>query len=334
MKRTIKFILKLAVATIILLVVVFGICKLTEQNTNNLQIVEMSQKSEISQNLTNSYYGIYGISTNNENYYRESDLANSDVILGLVKVSNVLETYYDYYITLTVFENNPNAELKNSLISKIQELQQNIKETSRLYTNVKSQIATDNYEQINIRITRMFDAFCTQTTTLFEVCDLLKDYVYEVNYGTENCSHTYEAVLEIMKDYSKVAFDSDINKNIQGSSLSILNESEANSFSSVYTKFIAMTGVDSNSNEEAFITRNYMSMKAEYKTKYYQSKSANKDKYIESVENFTEAANGEESETDTKIREQEGVNRQFFMKELNIFLCQDSYSKNSSEENV
>jgi hypothetical protein len=28
------------------------------------------------------------------------------------------------------------------------------------------------------------------------------------------------------------------------------------------------------------------------------------------------------------------VNRQFFMKELNIFLCQDSYSKNSSEENV
>lgn len=325
MKNIFKFILKLAIAAVVVVAVVFGINAITTPNQSATDITNLVAQNKTVQNWQNASLNIYSITTQNNSHYSGTNKASETVIKNIEKVDEILIEYFDYYINLTCFENKTDSSLKSKLTKQINELNAKIADTQKYLNNVNSASSTA-YQEINTRIVKMFEAHCKQIQSMFDVCNTLQQYVYKVNYNQTSCHNKTEAVLEMMKDYSKVIFEKCINNNIYGTNdLSLLNESAETSFSSAYTKFVQMSNSNNNSDIETSFEISYFQINSQFLNQYFGLNSTNKTNYVGNTDNFVAEAPEGESALDAQIRYQEGRNQQINIQYLNMFLSCGSF---------
>ena len=314
MKNIIKFILQMVVTVCIVVGAVFLCMNLTNKNSNAVIIANTSYDYKISKKLYDSHKNFASIvEQNNQNDFQNK--ANLDVVKAVVAVSDVLEEYYSYYITLTCFENATESNLRNSIVEKIQTLNQNIDKSIKFLSQVNS-ANSSNYTEKNARIINLFNSLCSQTETLFDTCSLLKQYVGIVNYNKVACTSKTEAVLEMAKDYAKVVFDSEIKGNVNVSKpINLIKEATSTSFNIVMQKTLNMGAEDGSLTEIDFVY-NYSKINTTYLTQFYSKTSAEKSLYVSNLDNFMGTAPDNETEEQLAKRTANAQEQKTYMNAL------------------
>ncbi|MGN1221732.1 MAG: hypothetical protein ACI4TT_00690 [Christensenellales bacterium] len=318
MKNIIKFILRMVVTACIVVGVVFLCMHLTNKTSDATLIANTSADYNISQKLDDSHKNFTAIVLqNNQNDFENK--ASFDVVKAVVVVSDVLEEYYSYYITLTCYENATESNLKNSIVEKIETLNQSIDKSIKFLSQVNS-ANSSNYTEKNARIVNLFNSLCNQTEILFDTCSLLKQYVGIVNYKQVACTSKTEAVLEMAKDYAKVVFDSEIKGNVYATkSINLIKDATSIGFSKVMQKTLDMGAEDGSLTEIDFVY-NYSKINTTYLTQFYSKNYAEKTVFISNLDNFMGTAPEGETEEQLAQRTANAKNQQKYLNSLLYYI--------------
>ncbi len=127
--------------------------------------------------------------------------------------------------------------------------------------------------------------FAEQIKCMFELDELLKNYVYEVNYGMTSTGIVREAQLEMMKDYSKAIFyDSIYGDELDNDSAkSNLTSNEETSFTKAYTKFKNKQELNINGDKETNFAWFYMKIDKQKLNSFYILNRAEKENYKNNI---------------------------------------------------
>lgn len=312
MKSVLKFILKVAVVACLVVGSIFVVMKITEKNNQNTLVVRTSNSLQIEQRLAESHLNLSSIVEQNNANNFEGLKANQVVIDGAIAVSNILQQYYSHYIVLTCYENGQDANLRQSLVTKINLLDKKIVATKN-NLNLVNLCENTNYVEKNSRIINLFNSLCEQNATLLEVCGILKNYVYVVNYQSEVCTSKAEALLEVGKDYAQYVFENEINNNIYvEKSLSMLQDNSSSSFNMVLQKISQKTAETNNLAEMNFVY-NFNLIEKQFLNEYFKKVSTAKQTYIENIDNFVDTA------------QQDGLLQQQYLTYLHNYICNTQY---------
>lgn len=330
MKNAIKFMLRMVVAAIILFVVVYGIVWVTKPKNKDEDLLKLSVSKDISTNITASGTGFLDkVSSNHA--YTGSDKVVYQTAEALQTVDGLLAWYYDHYITLTAYVSNSDSSLSADISNYINKLDENVAQTQKYMKMVDSaDVSQIGVKSMNDRLKKVYVALSEQTETLFKVCDALKTYVYKTNYQTEKCAHVDEALLEVVKDYSRQLYFSELKDNFSKTTQTPMldDQTSATSFYSVGKKFATRyqnSSLDKNDVAETRFVMSYMNIKKDYVNEYFkQVGDSNKIGYINN-NNFTAPAPENESEVDKTAREQAGKDQKDYLRYLNDYLTQSQY---------
>ena len=288
-KRIFGFVLRIAVIVGIILGLYFGISAIVDSKRTT-QISEVSANAGIQQKSATLNAGIENEIDTNSNM----TLSRKSLARRCVEINKFLVEYFDYYVRLSSFENASNVSKKEDIIEKINKLKKQIDESQTRLNNLKNCTISEERER---RFVITLEVFFEETKNLFEIDSLLKDYVYTVNYKTDNTGIVYEAQLEMVKDYCKAVFDEAIYGKHNSSELNniLTNISEKTSFSVVLQKFNTRSQINSNSDVEVYFSQDYMKAdKDALKTMFLYETDNQKQEYITSI---TSAVNSEENRT-------------------------------------
>jgi hypothetical protein len=276
-KNIVKFLLKMAIAGAVLAGIIFLVIHFTSSKSST-DIVDKSYKNEIVAKYEASFDGL--------NEYAEPNSVKARLLGATNQINKVLVEYYNHYITLTGFEKKSSAK-KEIILNKMDTLLGQIAQTTNLLNLTKSQAIQNNEAEKTQRFNNTLDAYVKQTKTLFEIDDLLQEYVFETNYQSTYSGITYDTQLEMMKDFSKYVFDTDIygqlDRSYVGQSISYAGE---NGFAKVVTKFLNRQKVEVNGDKETKFVDRYFNITNEYLNNYY-SKTNDAMDYISSVDDAT-----------------------------------------------
>ena len=268
LKRIIKFVLRLVVAAGIVVGAYFGITALFGGKNKANTIVNVARETKISTEAKASANNLYN---------QSSDYNLKIKITVMNDINNVLIEYFDYYVNISCYENHPNEAKRSEVENKIKEAREKIKATREYMALVDS--ANESIKQQRVLLTAK--QYAEQIKFMFELDELLKNYVYEVNYGLTSTGIVIEAQLEMMKDYSKAIFydavyGEELEKNSTKSSLTTNEES---SFTKTYTKFMNKQKLNINGDRETTFTWFYMKMDKNKLNSFYVINRTEKEYY-------------------------------------------------------
>ena len=276
MKNIIKFILRMAVVAGIVIGIVFAINHFTGRKDALL----VSNKS-VDSNIVERYVE----SATDVESYIESNTAKRKRIDALNKINTVLIEYYNHYLTNSIFENSKDEGLAKSIVKEIEILETKIDNT-KYYMNLAKSNGISQTER-DLRVNNVINFYLAQTEQLFKINDMLKNYVYKVNYKFTSPKSVYEVQLEMIKDYSKYVFDNEINGKINADNLGdTLSSPQQNGFLKVYEKFMNRQKFSVNGDKETKLFDRYSSITNEYLTEFYNH-VFDQQGYIESVEDMS-----------------------------------------------
>ncbi len=276
MKNIIKFILRMAVVAGIVVGIVFAINHFTGRKDALL----VSNKS-VDANIVERYVE----SATDVESYIESNTAKRKRIDALNKINTVLIEYYNHYLTNSIFENSKDEGFAKSIVKEIEILETKIDDT-KYYMNLAKSNGISQTER-DLRVNNVINFYLAQTEQLFKINDMLKNYVYKVNYKFTSPKSVYEVQLEMIKDYSKYVFDNEINGKINADNLGdTLSSPQQNGFLKVYDKFMNRQKFSVNGDKETKLFDRYSSITNEYLTEFYNH-VFDQQGYIESVEDMS-----------------------------------------------
>ena len=276
MKNIIKFILRMAVVAGIVVGIVFAINHFTGRKDALL----VSNKS-VDSNIVERYVE----SATDVESYIESNTAKRKRIDALNKINTVLIEYYNHYLTNSIFENSKDEGFAKSIVKEIEILETKIDDT-KYYMNLAKSNGISQTER-DLRVNNVINFYLAQTEQLFKINDMLKNYVYKVNYKFTSPKSVYEVQLEMIKDYSKYVFDNEINGKINADNLGdTLSSPQQNGFLKVYDKFMNRQKFSVNGDKETKLFDRYSSITNEYLTEFYNH-VFDQQGYIESVEDMS-----------------------------------------------
>ena len=283
-KNILKFILKMAVAGLILAAVIYGIMKVTSPKTSQNDILNKSNNLDITEKYTQSYGDEFVA------YAQLSNAANKLRIVNANKINNFLLEHYDYYLTLTLFKNKSTDADKEQIFNLMKSLSSQIDSTIEMAELTKVN-GLNNDERLR-RLANYANEYFKQTKIFLELNEKLKDYVYKVNYGTYSTGIVYEVQLEMVRDYCKVAFESDIfGKYGKENSVDIICSNSESSFSKVIDKFNARQTDNKNGDKEVKFTERYMDISKQTLKEFYEKTEegarTEKQNYINSITDIT-----------------------------------------------
>lgn len=275
-KRIIKFLLQMAVAAGLVVGAYFGIKAIIDAKNGNNYIAQASQSQQVEAKVTYARDARVNISGTDKSLY---EITTSYVlrykITGLNRMNQVLLDYYNHYISLTGFENASNGGKRNQILSKIDELIKQADKTKYYLDLIKT--ANSNELREN-RVKFTTEEYVKQTEILIQLDELLKDYVFEVNYKTDNSGIVFEAQLEMIKDYSKAVFYKEVKNHLNEAS-SLLVNTNSSDWAKVVDKFIYRQKVNINSDTEAHFAWQYMKIDKEKLNEFYVLNHADKANY-------------------------------------------------------
>ena len=280
LKRIIKFVLQMAFVAAVLVGGYFLIKSWTQKNTDS----ELIAATTISRNFTSE------VNASKDGIWENSTGSLKSRMNALNKINSVLLRYYDYYVKLSLFENEKSASTRNQVLSKFNEMMEMVADTKE-YVKL---FATSNSEVLPQRVRLAAGAYVEQTKTFFELVELLKNHVYTANYGLQSTGVVYEAQLEMMKDYCKTAFTQGIYGKLDNvNSSDILTVDEETSFVRTLNKFNTKYSSDNiknvNSTVEIMFSKFYMSLEKDKLNTYYNYISKNdKSNYVSAIEDQTQ----------------------------------------------
>lgn len=276
MKNIIKFILRLVVAGAVVGGIVFAIIHFTAKD-NKTNIIDKSYNAEIVAKYQASYDGLSNYATANSN--------NAKLLSATNSINEVLIEYYNHYITLTAFSKNvANSE---DILTKMDNLVIKINYTTNLLNLTKSELIGDNPTERQQRFNNTLGALIEQTKLLFEIDDMLQQYVFENVYGTTYSGVTYEAQLEMVKDFSRYVFDAEIEGHLNAENIgTALTYAGENGFFKVLTKFKDRQTVDKNSSYETKFVDRYFDITEDILNGYYQT-TTDASQYVAGIEDET-----------------------------------------------
>ena len=257
-KRIFKFILKMIVAAAIVVGAYFGISAIANRGGNPNNIIDVSNSENISVKLVSSHDGL------------QSEDANLQTKINVLdNINIVLLDYYNYYMMLTPYKNYPSTVGDDVLINKIKELSNQINSTSRFNLMTKVSV-TNNATLKEQRILLTAKEYAKQTKLLFEVNELLRQYVYESNYNLSSTGVVYEAQLEMIKDFAKAIFNYGLDEKIDITvPENVLQSGENTSFLSTFNKFRNRQSLAVNGNLEVSFVKFYNEMSKEDLSSFY-----------------------------------------------------------------
>lgn len=325
MKKTIKFILKMAVAALILCIAIYGVYSLVKPDSSNENLININ--NTLKADMHNSHKDFANLVLSNNSSYTGNDKVNYDIAVSMEEISDFLEEYYNYYINLTVFVKSSDGALAGKIKDNINSLTSLVQKTGKNILDVKNVTAT-NYTEKNSRLKKVFNSFAEQISLSFETCNLLKQYVYKTNYQTNQFVTTKEAVMEVILDYSKTVFDEAINENYNAQkSITLLAENGVTSWKSVLAKYNAMDNLDNNGSVEARLVMSYSVINKTFATEFYKNNTeATRLSYVNSsAELFTAPAVDGETELEREARELEGISQKNYVAYLYQYINQSTY---------
>ena len=277
-KNIVKFLLRLVVAAAIIVGAVFLVSALTSKRDSEV-ILKASIKNEISVKYKSAYEGLLAKT--------ETNTVKYIMISSCNKINDVLVEYYDYYLNMTSFEHKQNDSKRDQIVKKIEKLSTKIDDTSQSVKLLNTSGLGQN--EYNLRWINATNNLVDQTKLMFEIDDLLQEYVYETNYQLTSTGIVNEAQLEMMKDYAKVAFDRNIANNVtEQESPTILVANEETSFAKVINKFFNRQKKNTNGSVETNFASEYMNIDLSLLTPFYAFNESEKQAYIASIEDVTE----------------------------------------------
>src|SRR5574344_375736 len=288
MKNSIKFFLKLIITAVIIAGIIFGGVWLFSPKSDSLAIVKASNNAELIEKYKESYSQLEKYSYSST--YSGEGKVNTDVVIASEKISDVLTSYYSYYLTLSPFENNFQKAKKNEIIEKINKLKVAIDETTNCKTIALKSTENGSYEY-NARVLNWANYYTEQMKIFFELNGLLKDYIYLSNYNSSFTGIGHEVKLQMMEDYSKVAFDEGIYgklTSVYTPKIIATNASEKTLFTTVYTKFVSYqdSKEDANNGTEMTFINSYKIINSAELLEYYKLVSdSEKREYVNTLEN-------------------------------------------------
>ncbi len=280
--RIVKFILKLAVAAAIVVGGFFGIKALVNAHNKNNLISNTSTSLNISKSVLETPTKF------TEEEGRSSSYITNTKIGKIISINAVLVDYFDYYVSLTPFEQKANESLRDEIVSKINELSNKIDTTKNSLNFINSTISSQSKEE---RIVYSANLYIEQTKLLFEIDEMLQKYVYEVNYGVSVTGIAYEAKLEMIKDYCKTAFNSWIvDKMERADELDgkLVDKDKETNFAKVLDKYFEKQDFDVNGDEEVHFSWYYMNIDKSKLNDFYKLNDAEKNDYKNSLSDETE----------------------------------------------
>ena len=283
-KNILKFVLKMVVAGLILAAVIYGIIKVTSPKTSQNDLLNKSDNLEITEKYSQSYGSEF------ESYAQSSTPADRLRIVYANKISNFLLEHYDYYLKLTLFENNSVNADKEQILNLMKSLSSQIDSTIEMAELTKVD-GLANDERLR-RVTNYANEYFKQIKIFLELNEKLKEYVYKVNYGTNSTGIVYEVQLEMVRDYCKAAFESDIyGKFKRETAVDIICLGSESSLSKVLQKFADRQSDNKNSDKEAKFTELYMDISKETLKEFYEKVEegtrTEKQNYINSITDTT-----------------------------------------------
>ena len=269
-KRIVKFILKLAVAGGILVGAYFGITALFGKNNKVNLIADTARETGVSQKLTSSTSELLS-KVSDSNYALKVRISAMD------DINSVLVEYFDYYTNISQFENKHNDSKKAEIVKSINDVNKIVDQTIEYMRLVNS---ATNDEIKNQRVVITAKHYTEQIKAMIELDELLKSYVYEVNYDLVSTGIVKEAQLEMMKDYSKAVFYDSIYQKIETTdSISILTSNQETSFTRTYTKFKNKQALNVNGDRETHFAWFYMYMDKAELNEFYKLDKDQKQTY-------------------------------------------------------
>lgn len=283
-KNIIKFVLKMVVAGLIIAGIVYAIIKITSPKTSQNDIINTSNNFDIAQKYSQSFGEEY------VSYANGTTPANKSRIVFANKINNFLLKHYDYYLNLTLFENQEQNADKEQIQKLIKSLSNQIDSTLESATLTKVEGLQNDERQR--RLSNYANEYFKQTKIFFELNERLKEYVYKVNYNSNSTGIVYEVQLEMVRDYSEVAFNKDIfNKYNTESAVDIITSNSESSFSKVLDKFNARQIDNKNSDKEAKFVERYMDINKQTLKAFFESMEegarTEKQDYINSITDET-----------------------------------------------
>ena len=273
-KRILKFFLKLIVAAGIVVGAYFGISAIINSKSEANKIANTSSSLNIVSKVQNSGQSIAG----------KLDYNTNVKLTKINDINSVLVDYYNHYVSLTGFENYPDNSLKSNIISKMNELD------TKIATTKNSLLLIDSSNSDTIKAQRVImsaNHYISQTQTFFELNDMLREYVYKVNYNVKISGIAYEAQLEMMKDYCKAMFDEYIVKTISKTNELpnlLIDESYQTNFSKVLKKYFNKQQFAVNGDIEVHLSWYYLNINKAKLSAFYVLNNFEKDSYKNSLD--------------------------------------------------
>lgn len=273
-KRIIKFILRLAVAAGIVVGAYFGIIAIFGGKYKVNMIANVARETKIS---TEAKSSTKTADVSQDLQYSTNNYVLKIKISAMDDINDVLVEYFNYYINLSCFENHANEGKRAEIVKKIKEVDQIIDKTSEYMTLVVS--ANSGIKEQRVLLTAK--QYAEQIKAMFELDELLKEYVYEVNYNMTSTGIVREAQLEMMKDYSKAIFyDSIYGEELEKTSAkSNLTLNEETSFTKTYTKFMNKQELNINGDKETTFAWFYMNIDKTKLNEFYVLNDTDKQFY-------------------------------------------------------
>ena len=265
-KRIFKFVLRIAVVVGIIAGIYFGISAINNNKNANLKILEASQTANITTKINQSYGDLVEIAENNS--------SQKYMVMRCNDITTAMMQYYNHYLNLTCFENSGANGDKSAILLKITALSNAIDETAVRLANTKK--ITNNEVERKSRFVKTLQSYFEQTKILFEVNELLKDYVYKVNYGVTSTGILFEAQLEMVKDYSKAVFNNVIygKETATTTNVMLTDDADETGLIKVLRKFLNRSGVAQNNKTDVYFAQDYMTIDKQSLTLFYERTSS------------------------------------------------------------
>lgn len=254
---------------------VFLIVYFTSPHSNATAIANASYETNFVEKYEKSYVNLSNYATS----------ASKKKVINLTnKINEFLLEYYSHYLTQSNFENKIVDAKRNVVINKTNELLEKVSKTTEFLGLTKASSVPQ--VEIDKRFEKTAGFYLEQTKLLFELDNLIKEYVDEANYQSNTVRSTYEVQLQMVKDYAKCIFDNEIYGHFYDTLGANISSTRADSFEAVLEKFNSRQKVESNSTVEVRFYLTYPTIEASYLNDFYLSTN-DKQNYAYSIENET-----------------------------------------------
>lgn len=228
---------------------------INNEQKSTTKIVEASQDYDFNEKYKKSYEGLQ--------MYAGSLSASSE-IKYVNDMNDFLLEYYNHYLTLTQFVNKSNSTKVNQILAQLKTLSEKVAlTTENLRITGAPEIAT-NLQERERRFNRTKSLYFEQTNTFFGLTGLLKEYVFETNYESQKTGVTLEVQMEIVRDYAKLTFESEIYKKTEESS-----EEMCVDFSRLLLKFNNRQTAGKNGDKETKVVLTYLNITRSILKEFY-----------------------------------------------------------------